>query len=147
MLDDDTETSQAIYEVKEMENNIGWKRNLCVLCNCKWTLKVRECEIAQKWNNRKVEGTTVYPSTDADDRNDDSFRGFQQPEHHHGPSAFLRVVPFLNMVAIFVLDFMYLCCHIKCQIPIEFQRKTRPIQYYLKWKATELRFFYSIVDQ
>ncbi|XP_033212134.1 uncharacterized protein LOC117169737 [Belonocnema kinseyi] len=52
----------------------------------------------------KVEGTTVYPSTNAEERTDDSFRGFQQPEHHHGTSAFLRVVPFLNMVAIFVLD-------------------------------------------
>ena len=122
----------------------------------------------------KVEGTTVYPSTNEEERTDHSFRSFQQPEHHHGTSAFLRVISFLNMVAIFVLDYKHLCCQgimklliqywmsgdsnfklsvgnrniltnrlrcIKCQIPSEFQRKIRSIKSYLKWKATEQRYF------
>ena len=57
----------------------------------------------------KVNNTTVYPVTDDPERTDISFRNFEQPEHHHGPSPFLRIFPFINIVAIFVLDFMHLC--------------------------------------
>ena len=58
----------------------------------------------------KVNSITVYPSTDATERSDASFRNFEQTEHHHGPSPFLRIFPLINMVAFFVLDFMHLCC-------------------------------------
>ena len=59
---------------------------------------------------KKVNNTTVYPITDDPKRTEISFRIFEQPEHHHGPSPFLRIFPFINIVAIFVLDFMHLCC-------------------------------------
>ena len=58
----------------------------------------------------KKEHTTVYSSTNAEERTDISFRNYQQPEHHHGPSPFVKVMPLINMVTFFVLDFMHLCC-------------------------------------
>lgn len=61
-------------------------------------------------DGERIECTTVYPSTIAEERTDDTFRNFEQPEHHHGPSPFLRLSQLINMIAFFVLDFMHLCC-------------------------------------
>lgn len=131
------------------------------------------CERCSIYGER-VDSTTVYPSVNAEERTDESFRNFEQPEHHHGPSPFLRLLQMINMISFFVLDFMHLCCQgvmkklieywmsgdlnyklssrnkielsnrlkrIRSQIPCEFQRKTRALKHYAKWKATELRFF------
>ena len=58
----------------------------------------------------KVENTMVY-STIEKKRTDVSFRNYVNPEHHHvGPSPFLRIIPLINMISYFVLDFMHLCC-------------------------------------
>ena len=58
----------------------------------------------------RVENRTVYPDTNSEERTDASFRGSHQPSHHTGISPLLRILPFLNMIHIFVLDFMHLCC-------------------------------------
>ncbi|XP_051173417.1 uncharacterized protein LOC127289494 [Leptopilina boulardi] len=122
---------------------------------------------------KSIKGTTVFPDADKCERSDESFRKFEQPEHHHGPSPFLRIVMLINIISVFVLDFMHLCCQgvmkklleywmstnrkyrltldqrkrlskrledIKSEIPCEFQRKTRGLKGYLKFKATEFRF-------
>ena len=65
------------------------------------------CEVEGK----RVERRTVYPSTEAEERTEASFRAFRQPGHHHGPSPLTRIIPSVNLVTLFVLDFMYLCCN------------------------------------
>ena len=65
------------------------------------------CEILGK----RVQSRTVYPDTEAQERTDASFRNSRQVKHHHGPSPLLRILPPINMVMIFVLDFMHLCCN------------------------------------
>ena len=61
---------------------------------------------SERYKNR-----TVYPSVNSDERTDWSFRTRSQPEHHHpGPSALTEIRPALNMIYIFILDFMHLCC-------------------------------------
>lgn len=57
------------------------------------------------------ERRTVYPSTVSEERTDASFRRMQQPELHiNEPSPVLQIIPRINVVACFVLDFMHLCC-------------------------------------
>ena len=56
----------------------------------------------------RLEGRTVFPVVNAAERTDESFRGRNQANHHHDITALLRIVPFLNMIAIFVLDSMHL---------------------------------------
>ena len=46
----------------------------------------------------------------ADKRDDSSFRQQKQPEHHNGRSPLLNIFPAINMIYIFALDFMHLCC-------------------------------------
>lgn len=62
--------------------------------------------------NVKLQGETkgriVYPSKNQAERTDESFRSEQQKKHHKGKTPLLRL-PF-NIVTIFVLDFMHLCC-------------------------------------
>ena len=58
----------------------------------------------------RVEGRAVYPKIDSPERTDHSFRNYNQPEHHHGPTPFIRIFPFINMIAFFILDFMHLFC-------------------------------------
>ena len=58
----------------------------------------------------KVDGSTVSNFVNAEERTNDSFRNFDQPELNHAPSALLRLIPFIKMIAFFVLDFMHLCC-------------------------------------
>lgn len=62
------------------------------------------CEVV----GEKIDRTTVYSSTEAVERTDESFRNFRQPEHHHGPSPLFKIIPFINMILIFVLDAMHL---------------------------------------
>lgn len=57
-----------------------------------------------------VERTTVFPLIDQRKRTDASFRKRKQIEHHHGPSPLERIIPFINMIKLFLLDFMHLCC-------------------------------------
>lgn len=64
------------------------------------------CEVV----GEKVDRTTVFPSTDAIERTDESFRNFHQPNHHHGSSPLSRITPPINMIFIFILDFMHLFC-------------------------------------
>ena len=56
----------------------------------------------------RLEGRTVFLSADAEERTDQSFRTRQQADHHHAFTALLRIVPFLNIIAVFVLDSMHL---------------------------------------
>lgn len=114
------------------------------------------------------------------ERTDQTFRQQTQTGHHVGFSLLTNIRPAINMIFIFVLDFMHLCClgvikhllehwhhgnlnyrlrpkmrdelrypmeFLKSQVPCEFQRKPRSSKKFSKWKATEFRFFYSIVDQ
>lgn len=56
----------------------------------------------------RLEGRTVFPSVDAEERTDESFRGRNQADHHRGITALLRIMPFLNMICVFLLDSMHL---------------------------------------
>ncbi|XP_043480336.1 uncharacterized protein LOC122510016 isoform X2 [Leptopilina heterotoma] len=62
------------------------------------------CEIV----GHSEERTTVFPSINERERTDNSFRNQSQPEHHHGPSPFCRIIPPLNIIKIFILDSMHL---------------------------------------
>lgn len=114
---------------------------------------------------------TIYCSTDAGERTDESFRNVDNPEHHTGISPLELIRPYINMIFLFILDFMHLCClgimkkllidcwlqgnlnfrsksllsqrliYLQSQIPTEFQRTTRSVFDVAKWKATEFRFF------
>lgn len=52
----------------------------------------------------------TYSSVDARERSDASFRNRRQTGHHHGPSLLETILPHINMIFFFVLDFMHLCC-------------------------------------
>ena len=54
--------------------------------------------------------STVYPSSDCPERSDASFRNQTQPDHHNGQTHLLQINPLVNMIFLFVLDFMHLCC-------------------------------------
>lgn len=117
---------------------------------------------------------------DCEERTDESFRQQRQARHHVGNCLLINIRPVINMIKIFILDFMHLCSLgvmkrlleywlqgnlnyrlrprlrdelsdrmelLKTQVPCEFQRKPRTTKKYTKWKATEFRFFYSIVDR
>ena len=64
------------------------------------------CEVV----GERVERRTVYPCTEAVERTDESFRNFRQLRHHHGPSPLFQILPHINMVLFFILDFMHLFC-------------------------------------
>lgn len=138
-----------------------------------------KCTVGHKGKNscerckvmgKSVERRTVFRNTEATERLDASFRSMHQASHHHKPSPLLNVLPFVDMIFTFVLDFMHLCCngimkklldfwmngflsvnnrkelgrrmeYLKSQVPFEFQRKTRTTATFAKWKATEFRFF------
>ena len=57
----------------------------------------------------KSENRTIFPSITAPMRTDESFRTQKQPEHHNGVSPLLKIVPAINMIFHFSLDFMHLC--------------------------------------
>ena len=52
----------------------------------------------------------VYPEVNCEERTDISFRNRDQQEHHHGISPITRITPPINMIFVFILDFMHLCC-------------------------------------
>ena len=56
----------------------------------------------------RLDGRTVFPSADAEERTDQSFRARDQADHHHGFTALLRIVPSLNIIVVSVLDSMHL---------------------------------------
>ena len=56
----------------------------------------------------RLDGRTVFPSADAGERTDQSFRGRDQAYHHHGFTALLRILPSLNIIDVFVSDSMHL---------------------------------------
>ncbi|XP_043471278.1 uncharacterized protein LOC122507811 [Leptopilina heterotoma] len=68
---------------------------------------IQACERCEVVGER-VERRTVYPTTDAVERTNESFRNFRQPEYHHGPSPLLDIIPHIDMVSIFMLDSMHL---------------------------------------
>lgn len=55
-------------------------------------------------------GVTEYPDTNCRERTVESFRNHRQPGHHKGITPLLRIRPLLNMIFVFVLDFMHLFC-------------------------------------
>ncbi|XP_051165237.1 uncharacterized protein LOC127289165 [Leptopilina boulardi] len=58
----------------------------------------------------KENGVTQFPIINCKERTDESFRKQNQPGHHKRKSPLLNVKPQLNMIAMFVLDFMHLFC-------------------------------------
>ena len=131
------------------------------------------CERCTVQGTKKSVKSTVYPSVNAPERTDESFRNMCQPGHHHQPSPVCRIHPEINIIFTFVLDFMHLCLlgvmkkliewwmtgeltvrlgprmkqelskrmeDLRQHVPTEFQRKTRSILHWAKWKATEFRF-------
>lgn len=64
------------------------------------------CEIKGERINRR----TVYPDVNCQKRTDHSFRLQNQPQHHKYPSPLLEIEPAVDLVRIFVLDYMHLCC-------------------------------------
>ncbi|KAJ8687201.1 hypothetical protein QAD02_022995 [Eretmocerus hayati] len=58
----------------------------------------------------KVDNTTVYPLNEGILRTDESFRNRANEEHHHELSPLLLIDPPINMIILFVLDFMHLVC-------------------------------------
>ena len=58
----------------------------------------------------KEDHTAVYPSVDSNERTDESFRARIQAGHHNDESPLLRILPVINIISYFILDFMHLCC-------------------------------------
>lgn len=52
----------------------------------------------------------VYLDVDSPERTDNSFRNMEDEEHHIERSVLLTIVPPINMIISFVLDYMHLCC-------------------------------------
>ena len=59
---------------------------------------------------RKIEGCTIFSSVNEARKTDDSFRKQEQPQHHTGTTPLLKIIPAINMIFCFPLDFMHLCC-------------------------------------
>lgn len=76
-------------------------------CTVRYTAKFacERCTVRGKKDSK----TTVYSSTNCPERTDQSFRVMQQRDHHHTPSSLLHINPPINMIFIFLLDFMHLC--------------------------------------
>lgn len=100
-------------------NNMLLKGNLkCIVCDTparaylKNTLGHRGLLACERCvvKGETIDRTTVFSSTDSRERTNKSFRNRTQVNHHHGPTPSNRIIPQLNMVNIFVLDFMHLCC-------------------------------------
>lgn len=45
-----------------------------------------------------------------EERTDESFRRMSDSDHHSGQSILLRIIPPIDMIKCFTLDFMHLCC-------------------------------------
>ncbi|XP_043469597.1 uncharacterized protein LOC122503205 [Leptopilina heterotoma] len=58
----------------------------------------------------KLNNVTQFPLTNCPERTDESFRRCSQRRHHKGLSPILKIKPSLNMIFIFVLEFMHLFC-------------------------------------
>ncbi|KAJ8680003.1 hypothetical protein QAD02_015790 [Eretmocerus hayati] len=58
----------------------------------------------------KVENTTIFPIFGATPRTDAGFRNETDPAHHHVVSPLVHIKPRINMVLLFILDFMHLVC-------------------------------------
>lgn len=67
------------------------------------------CERCTVKGTKKRTNTTVYPSLDAPERTDESFRRMDNAAHHHGPSPVLRIESPISIIFFFILDFMHLC--------------------------------------
>ena len=58
----------------------------------------------------KQRGITQYPLINCTERTNESFRNRKQCRHHNDKSPLLRIKSLINMVSMFVLDFMHLLC-------------------------------------
>uniref|UniRef100_A0ABD2W8Y9 Transposase domain-containing protein n=1 Tax=Trichogramma kaykai TaxID=54128 RepID=A0ABD2W8Y9_9HYME len=56
----------------------------------------------------KPDNTVVFPHIYEERRTDDSFRSVKHPQHHLGLSPLTKIIPPIDMVRQFVLDFMHL---------------------------------------
>ncbi|XP_033225956.1 uncharacterized protein LOC117178642 [Belonocnema kinseyi] len=108
----DTFLNNFIEELNQLQTNgitISEKyflvRLKCVICNTPARVFLKQtvghigfyaCEKCTI-KGQSVDHTTVYPSCEAEERTDASFRSNAQPEHHHGPSPFLRIFSYINM--------------------------------------------------
>ncbi|KAJ8668256.1 hypothetical protein QAD02_009919 [Eretmocerus hayati] len=59
----------------------------------------------------RVDGTTIFPVFETPPRTDASFRSRLDPDHHTGGvSPLLLINPAVDMIKIFIIDFMHLVC-------------------------------------
>lgn len=59
---------------------------------------------------RKENNVTQFPFIDSEERTDLSFRRQSQRRHHNYKSPLLKIKPPINMILMFVLDYMHLLC-------------------------------------
>ncbi|XP_046590220.1 uncharacterized protein LOC124293415 [Neodiprion lecontei] len=55
--------------------------------------------------------STVFPDADCPERSAEDFNRQRQREHHNSVSPLLRLRPAVNLVLLFILDFLHLACH------------------------------------
>ncbi|KAF7998478.1 hypothetical protein HCN44_010848, partial [Aphidius gifuensis] len=116
----------------------------------------------------RVDNTTVFPDI-GNPRTNELFRKHDDVNHHIRPSPLLMIRPTIDMVQLFVLDFMHSgflgvmsklleywfsdqskvsrrLQLIQKQIHFEFSRKIRTLLQFSRYKATELKFFVFYVE-
>lgn len=59
----------------------------------------------------RLEGRLTYPDCNSKERKDESFRARVDSEHHTGFSPLLKIKPKINMITMFILDYMHLACN------------------------------------
>ena len=64
------------------------------------------CTVKGLYCNNRI----IYPSIEAGECSDNSFRKQENSEHHSGLTPLLNIKPAINMLLTFPLDFMHLCC-------------------------------------
>ncbi|XP_043463669.1 uncharacterized protein LOC122499400 [Leptopilina heterotoma] len=63
-----------------------------------------------KIKGQKVDGVTQFPLINSEERTDSCFRRQSQRRHHNYISPLLKIKPSVNMILMFVLDYMHLLC-------------------------------------
>ncbi|KAK0174311.1 hypothetical protein PV327_010943 [Microctonus hyperodae] len=83
----------------------------CERCTVYGTRIKKSIERSIASNQKTIYSTKiVYPGIGHPKRTNMSFRNRSDPEHHTGLSPLEEIVPELDMITIFVLDFMHLIC-------------------------------------
>ena len=59
---------------------------------------------------KRVNGRTIFTTINDKKRTDESFRNFENKEHHNGKTPLVELKRSFNMIDQFCQDFMHLCC-------------------------------------